>query len=352
MGGRLALRNVSKDFNGFKLVDVNLTVNPGEYHVLIGPTGSGKTLLLETINGFHNIDQGSVEFDGRDITDLPPNRRSIGYVPQTPNLNLNQSVRQNLEYTIKLRDLPGSWEKEVEGILELMNLKEYSDRPTISLSGGEKRKAALARALILKPDLLLLDEPLSSLDVTSKVNLRDEIRMIHRYLDITVIHVTHDQQEALGLADQLGVMRRGTIVFSGTVEDVYSNPVDLYAARFLGYENIFDVNYVDTGKKITKLDAGDIILRTSKPWNGERKVGIHGDDVVLSKITPNNVQDNIFHGTIRDTMNIGPSVTVKISIGPEMIINMSKRRFWELGLDVGESIWVQFPPESVKPLRE
>ncbi|MBD3207633.1 ATP-binding cassette domain-containing protein [Candidatus Bathyarchaeota archaeon] len=352
MGGRLVLRNVSKDFNGFKLVDVNLTVNPGEYHVLIGPTGSGKTLLLETINGFHRIDSGSVEFNGRDITDLPPNKRSIGYVPQTPNLNLNQSVRQNLEYTIRLRDLPGSWENEIEGILDLMNLKDYSERPTISLSGGEKRKAALARALILKPDLLLLDEPLSSLDITSKVNLRDEIRMIHKYLDITVIHVTHDQQEALGLADELGIMRRGTIVSSGTVEQVYSNPVDLYAARFLGYENIFDVSYVDSGQKITKLATEGIVIRTTKDWDGEKKVGIHGDDVIISKVTPDAIQNNIFQGRISDTMNIGPSVTVKISIGPEMVISMSKRRFWELGLDIGENIWVQFPPESVKPLKE
>ena len=352
MGGRLVLKNVSKVFNGFKLNNVNLNVNPGEYYVLIGPTGSGKTLLLETINGFHKIDFGSIEFNGKDITDLPANQRSIGYVPQTPNLNLSQSVRKNLEYIIKLRDLPGKWEREIEGLLELMNITEYSERPTISLSGGEKRKVALARALILKPELLLLDEPLSSLDITSKMNLRDEIRMIHRYLDVTVLHVTHDQQEALSLADQLGIMRRGTLVSSGTVEDVYNNPIDLYAARFLGYENIFDVKFLDKMKKITKLAVGDIILRTNKPWNGENKISIHGDDIILSKITPFNVQNNIFQGSIKDSMNIGPSVTVTISIGPDLIINMSKRRFWELGLDIGENIWVQFPPESVKPLRE
>jgi ABC-type Fe3+/spermidine/putrescine transport system ATPase subunit len=352
MGGRLVLKNVSKDFNGFKLNNVNLNINPGEYHVLIGPTGSGKTLLLETINGFHKIDYGSIEFNGKDITNLPANQRSIGYVPQTPNLNLSQSVRKNLEYIIRLRELPGKWEREIEGLLELMNLTEYSERPTISLSGGEKRKVALARALILKPDLLLLDEPLSSLDITSKMSLRDEIRMIHSYLDITVLHVTHDQQEALSLADQLEIMRRGSLVSAGTVEEVYKNPIDLYAARFLGYENIFDVKFVDKVNKITKLDVGGVIFRTSKPWNGENKIGIHGDDIILSKITPFNVQNNIFQGTIKESMHIGPSVSVGIGIGPKIVINMSKRRFWELGLDVGENIWVQFTPESVKPLNE
>jgi ABC-type Fe3+/spermidine/putrescine transport system ATPase subunit len=126
----------------------------------------------------------------------------------------------------------------------------------------------------------------------------------------------------------------------------------LYAARFLGYENIFDAKFVDKVKNITKLAVGDIILRTNKPWCGENKIGIHGDDLILSKITPSNVQNNIFKGIINDSMNIGPSVTVVISIGPNLIINMSKRRFWELGLDIGEEIWVQFPPESVKLLHE
>lgn len=350
MGGRLTLKNVSKDFNGFKLINVNLTVDAGEYHVLIGPTGSGKTLLLETINGFHEVDRGVIEFNGEDITDVPTNQRSIGYVPQTPNLNLAQSVRQNLEYTIKLRNLPGNWEREIDGILELMKLQEYSERPTVSLSGGEKRKAALARALILKPELLLLDEPLSSLDITSKMSLRDEIRMIHRYLGVTVIHVTHDQQEALGLADKLGIMRNGTIRSSGSVEQLYNNPVDLYAARFLGYVNIYNAKFVDEGKNLTKLGVNNIILRTSKPWSGENKVGIHGDDVMLSRITPVDIRNNVFQGTIKDTMNIGPSVTVKINIGIDVEISMSKRRFWELGLDAGENIWVQFTPEAVKPL--
>ena len=239
MGGRLELRSVYKDFGGFKLDNVNLSLEAGEYFVLVGPTGSGKTLLLETVNGFHSVDYGIVEFDGRDITDLPPSKRSVGYVPQTPNLNDSQTVRENIEFTVRLRHLPGDWTREVKGIIAMMSLGAMEDKLALNLSGGERRKVALARAIILKPDLLLLDEPLSSLDVSSKHALRDEISMIHRYLGCTVIHVTHNQQEALGLATRMGVMRRGTIVKTGTVEEVFDDPMDEYAARFLGYENIY-----------------------------------------------------------------------------------------------------------------
>jgi ABC-type Fe3+/spermidine/putrescine transport system ATPase subunit len=139
---------------------------------------------------------------------------------------------------------------------------------------------------------------------------------------------------------------------SGTVEQIYINPHNLYAARFLGYDNIFHASLIEIGRDATKLDVGGVILRTSKNYSGEAHVGIHGDDIILRKITPRNVQDNVFSGLILDTLNIGPSVTVKIDIGVELTINMSKRRFWEMGLDVGERTWVQFPPEAVKPLHD
>jgi len=317
MGGTLELRNVYKDFGGFKLDNLSLTLDPGEYYVLVGPTGSGKTLLLETINGFHTVDYGMVLFDGHDITDQPPAQRSIGYVPQTPNLNDRQTL---------------------------------ADAKALSLSGGERRKVALARAIVLKPDLLLLDEPLSSLDVSSKQTLRDELRQIHRYLGCTVIHVTHNQVEALELATRVGVMRRGTIVNTGTLREVFEDPGDEYAARFLGYTNIYPAQPIEKGR-VTKMSLGGVTVRAAKPPRpGQTMVGIHGDDVTLHHVTPVNIRDNIFKATVADVTDTGPSVTVTLDLGIELRISQSKRRFQETGLAVGESVWVQFSPEAVKQL--
>jgi len=351
MGGSLSLRGVSKDFNGFKLDNVCMELDPGEYFVLVGPTGSGKTLLLETINGFHTVDSGSILFNGEDITGLPPSKRSVGYVPQTPNLDPALSLRENLEYTIKLRKLPGDWSREIQGVIEMMRLTSYADRPTLNLSGGEKRKAALARAIILRPQLLLLDEPLSSLDVTSKASLLEEIGLIHRYLGCTVIHVTHDQQEALGMADKLGVMRRGTIVTSGSVEQVYEDPRDEYVARFLGFQNIYDAELSEAGRRAAKMRLGGIVLRSARaPSEGQTKVGIHGDDIVISKRTPVSTRDNVFKGVVQGVANTGPSVNLTVDIGVRLVIDLSRRRFLEQGISGGDSVWVQFTPEAVKQI--
>lgn len=350
MGGRLELRSVYKDFGGFKLDNVSLTLDPGEYYVLVGPTGSGKTLLLETINGFHTVDYGMVLFDGTDITDLPPAKRSVGYVPQTPNLNDRQTVRENIEFTVRLRGLPGDWTNEIKGVMEMMSLGPLADSKALSLSGGERRKVALARAMVLKPDLLLLDEPLSSLDVSSKQALRDEIRLIHRYLGCTVIHVTHNQQEALELATRVGVMRRGTIVNTGTLQEVFEDPGDEYAARFLGYANIYPAQPIETGR-LTKMSLGRVTVKAARPPRpGQTMVGIHGDDVALHHVTPVNIRDNVFKATVVDVTDTGPSVTVNLDMGVELHITQSKRRFTETGLGEGDAVWVQFSPEAVKQL--
>ena len=256
MGGRLKIDNLSKSFNSFSLHDVNLDIQAGEYFILIGPTGSGKTLLMETINGFHQPDTGTITFKDTDITSLPPSQRSIGYVPQTPNLNPQQTVRQNLEFTIKLRHLPGDWTREIDGVIQLMGLTRHKDRPTIMLSGGEKRKAALARAIILKPDLLLLDEPLSSLDITSRDELLEELHMIHRYLDATVIHVTHNQEEALELAEKGLTEGHCTEIVQALIE-LFRSDQTVSALEVDFFNNVVTALNV-TPAQIAGLTAGDV----------------------------------------------------------------------------------------------
>lgn len=351
MGGSLQLINVSRSWNGFQLKNINLNIKPGEYFVLIGPTGAGKTLLLETIQGFHPIQKGRILLNTTEITSQTVTQRSIGYVPQTPNLNPNQTVRQNLEFILRRRNLHQIWSKEVDGIIQMMKLGPMEDKLTLHLSGGEKRKVALARALILKPQIILLDEPLSSLDITSKQHLKDEIKMIHNYLDLTVIHVTHDQQEALDLADKLGIIRNGRIVNTGTIEEIFQDPKDEYAARFLGYNNIYDATLQGKNKQSYNMKVRNIIIRARNPSEQiHGKIGIHSNEITITTKAPKTFKDNIFRATVKNHNHYGPTTTVTLDIGIPITIHMSRRRFQKSGIIKNQKVWIRFPTKAVKQL--
>ena len=351
MGGDLSLIKVTKKWGTFSLKDITLNIKSGDYFVLVGPTGSGKTLLLETIQGFHQIDSGKILLDEQDITSIEPNKRRISYVPQIPNLGLYQSVRENLEYPLRRMNLLDRMTREVEGVMDMMNLSIHQDREVITLSGGEKRKVALARALIQQPKLLLLDEPLSNLDVTSKQEIRDELKSIHNYLNVTVVHVTHDQQEALSLADHLGVIRKGVLVKTGTVNEVFDDPEDEYLARFLGYENIFNARVNEKGPLTVKMKVRGIILRASKsPKPGQKRLAIHGDDISIYNQTPRHLGDNIFRGKLDCFTNLGTVVRVVVDIGFPISVHIGKHQFMEQEIETMDEVWVQFSQQAVKHL--
>lgn len=283
MGGKLRLNNISKDFTGFQINDLSLTVESGEYLVVIGPTGAGKTLLLETIQGFHKLDTGEITINDADVTMLPQSQRRIAYVPQNPYFPPQNTVKQVLEYGVNKLNYTDA-KPMLNGITHMMRLSQHMDRQVVTLSGGEKRKLALARALLQQPLLLLLDEPLNNLDTVSKHELREEIGTIHRFLDLTVIHVTHDQTEALTLADRIAVVRNGSLVTHGTVEHVYNEPTVEYAARFLGYQNVYKVSEVEQGRPYAKVKINGVTLRSSHmPEQDQNKVTIWKRDNTTQK---------------------------------------------------------------------
>ncbi len=350
MGGRLELHDLNKDFDGFKLVDLNLVAEPSQYLVVIGPTGAGKTLLLETIQGFHQLDTGEILLDGADITKLPQQQRRIAYVPQNPVFPPRSTVNQILSYGTD--SVYSDAQKILDGITDMMHLKPHLERTVVTLSGGEKRKLALARALIQQPRVLLLDEPLNNLDIISQKSLRDEIQMIHRYLDLTTIHVTHNQTEALTMADKLAVIREGQLRATGTVEQVYSNPMDEYAARFFGYRNIYPVEEYQHGEPYTKANIGEIILRTSHvPDMNQEKIAVHGAEIILHRKTPVNTGDNLFQGTVKEIITTGPITYITTDIGEDITLTMGRRAVKASNLHKGERIWVQFSTDAVKPIR-
>jgi ABC-type sugar transport system ATPase subunit len=350
MGGRLELNNINKDFDGFKITDLSLVIEPSQYMVIIGPTGAGKTLLLETIQGFHELDSGEILLDSADITQLPQRQRRIAYVPQNPIFPPQETVAEILSFgTGRIYD---DASRILEGITEMMRLKPHLERQVVTLSGGERRKLALARALIQQPKVLLLDEPLNNLDIISQASLRDEIQAIHRYLDLTTIHVTHDQVEALTMADKLAVIRDGELKASGTVEEVYNGPRDEYAARFFGYRNIYPVHEYQHGVPYTKANIGGITLRTSiVPGEDQNKVAIHGAEIVLHRKTPVNTGDNLFQGTVSEITTNGPTSYITADIGVKIVLSMGRRPVTAANLKKGESIWVQFSTDAVKPIR-
>jgi iron(III) transport system ATP-binding protein len=219
--------------------DVRLDVRPGEFLTLLGPSGCGKTTTLRMIAGFEAPDAGRIRFGGQDVTDLPANQRGIGFVFQNYALFPHLSVFENVAYGLRVRgQAPDAIATSVGDVLALVGLAGYEQQFSGQLSGGEQQRVALARAIVIRPRVLLFDEPLSNLDAKLRVQMRQEIRDLQRRLGITTIYVTHDQEEAMAVSDRIVVMNQGSVVQEGSAEDLYHRPASEFVARFVGRVNL------------------------------------------------------------------------------------------------------------------
>jgi putative spermidine/putrescine transport system ATP-binding protein len=233
------LQGLSRTYGSVRaLDDLDLTVQPGELIALLGPSGCGKTTTLRLLAGLEDADSGTISVGGRDITRLPANRRDMGMVFQAYSLFPHMTVTQNVAFGLKLRGISSSVrEKRAADMLELVELGSQAARYPHQLSGGQQQRVALARALAIEPQVLLLDEPLSALDAKVRAQLRDQIRRIQLDVGITTLFVTHDQEEALAIADRVGVMRDGRLEQLAPPADVYSRPATSFVAEFVGLSN-------------------------------------------------------------------------------------------------------------------
>jgi len=219
--------------------DVKLDVRPGEFLTLLGPSGCGKTTTLRMIAGFEKPDSGRIRIGEQDVTGLPANQRNIGFVFQNYALFPHLSVFENVAYGLRVRGQTGDTiSRSVNEVLALVGLAGYEQQFSGQLSGGEQQRVALARAIVIRPRVLLFDEPLSNLDAKLRVQMRQEIRDLQRRLAITTIYVTHDQEEAMAVSDRIAVMNQGSVVQEGTAEDLYHRPASEFVARFVGRVNL------------------------------------------------------------------------------------------------------------------
>ncbi|NMD37296.1 MAG: ABC transporter ATP-binding protein [Christensenellaceae bacterium] len=270
------LKNVSKEFDGVSVLEnINLQIMKNEFVTLLGPSGCGKTTTLRIIGGFEYPTVGSVLFEGKDITDVPPYKRKVNTIFQKYALFPHLNVHENIAFGLKVAKVPKhEIEMRVGQMLELVNLSTYAKRSVDSLSGGQQQRIAIARALVNKPKVLLLDEPLGALDLKLRKSMQLELKNMQQEVGITFLYVTHDQEEALTMSDNIVVMHDGEIQQMGTPKEIYDEPVNAFVADFIGESNIyrgimlkdelvnfanFDFPCVDKGFK--KNEPVDVVVR-------------------------------------------------------------------------------------------
>ena len=263
----LTLSHLKKSFGATQVVhDFNMTIDQGEFISFLGPSGCGKTTVLRMVAGFETPSAGAIVIDGKDQTNLKPNQRNIGMVFQAYALFPNMNVFDNVAFGLKIAGQPkADIEKRVKEMLSLIHLEQLADRYPYQLSGGQQQRVALARALAPKPQVLLLDEPLSALDAKIRVSLREEIRHIQQKLGITTVFVTHDQEEALSISDRIVVMNAGKADQIGTPFEIYNRPTTRFVASFVGTLNVLDAVVTDQSAGIVRVGERTLAIKEAIP---------------------------------------------------------------------------------------
>jgi len=346
----LDIDNVSKSFgkDTTAVKDFNLQVEKGELVSFLGPSGCGKTTTLRMVAGFEMPTQGTIRINDQDVTNIPPNKRNVGMVFQAYALFPNMTVGQNIGFGLKLAKQPPEQIKaRVDELLTLIHMPGYDDRYPNQLSGGQQQRVALARALALKPQMLLLDEPLSALDAKIRISLRSEIRAIQRQLGITAIYVTHDQEEALSISDRVVVMNNGLMEQVGPPFEIYNFPTTEFVAHFVGTLNAVQAKIVDPAKRQLAIDGH--ILETAAEMPGRQP----GDKVTVS-IRPERLsfssegkKPNLIDCSVENITFLGSIVRIQIRVGA-ILLNMDtfNNPFLELP-KIGDQVEVTCSREAV-----
>ena len=351
----LELREVGKRWSGFELQGVDLQVQDGEYFVLLGPSGAGKSLLLELIAGFHAPDTGAVILGGEDVTRLAPERRGVGFVHQDSMLFPHMTARRNIAYGLHLRGMPpADAEATVAELAGMLHITRVLDRAPDRLSGGERQRVAIARALAVRPRVLLLDEPLGALDLPIQARLRAELKRVHAETGVTVLHVTHNQDEARELGHRIGVMRGGRLVQVGAAAEVFDQPSDLFVAEFTGCRNIYEGLALREGEE-TIFRVGDLDLRSTTRIEGPALAAVRSEHIIVSTEPVHTSARNQIEGAVEAVERQGHvhAVTARFN-GVAMTSLLTGHSLEEFGIEPGRRVYFSFKANGLHliPARE
>ncbi|MGW6933276.1 ABC transporter ATP-binding protein [Lentzea sp. NPDC054927] len=325
------------------LEGMDLTIKGGEFVALLGPSGCGKSTALNCLAGLLPLTGGRITLDGKRIDDLPPEKRGFGMVFQNYALFPHMSVRRNIAFGLSMRKTPkAELNRRVDEAVRLVQLEEHQHKFPAQLSGGQQQRVAIARAIVLEPPLVLMDEPLSNLDASLRLEMRTEIRRLHQSLGLTTVYVTHDQEEALALADRLVVLRLGEVQQVGSPEEVYAHPVNRYVAGFMGYRNMISVTVADEGDEHATVhtEAGVKLVGVKREALGPKAVAaVRPEDfTVVSEAGDNTLEAVVeiveYHGREQ-------AVEARLRNGERLHVRTNSR------LAPGDTIALKVPVERV-----
>jgi len=344
----IQIKNLCVNLGDFMLHDINLTVDEGEYFIILGPTGAGKTVLLESIAGLYPVKSGEIWLGGKEVTRLEPEKRGISIVYQDHALFPHLSVKDNTIFGLRLRkQTRQEMEAALDWVTQLLGISHLLDRKPDTLSGGERQKVALARALSIKPQLLLLDEPLSALDPEGREGVQQELRQLHNRLKVTTIHVTHDFEEAIALGNHIAVLGEGCIKQVGTPEHIFRQPNSEFVARFAMVRNIFAGEVVarDNGNTVFSTEGTELAVVTD--LRGSLHASIRPEDILISPEPLHSSARNSFCGLITYVANKGSTLYLTVNLPPDFICLVTRRSFEEMGLTEGKKVYITFKASAV-----
>jgi spermidine/putrescine ABC transporter ATP-binding subunit len=355
-GAQLRLRNLTKAFGAVKAVDgISLDVPAGAFVSLLGPSGSGKTTTLNLIAGFITPDSGDIQLDERSIADVPPHKRNIGMVFQSYSLFPHMTVAQNVGFPLRMRTKLTriAAHTRIAEILTLVQLAHLADRYPRQLSGGQQQRVAMARALVSRPRILLMDEPLGALDKKLREQMQVEIKRIHRSVGTTVVYVTHDQSEALTMSDVVVVMHQARIAQIGTPRALYEMPANAFVADFLGDSNLLSAKVVEASGDIAAVTIGN--GSTIHAARGEAAVGdltyvlLRPEDMMAraSPLRPDGYDTLI--GTVKEISYHGDAYKLDVTVGDD-VLKVKVAREQGTGLEPGRQIHLLWKPEAARLL--
>jgi molybdopterin-binding protein len=344
----IKVKKLCVDLGEFVLQNISLGIEEGEYFIVLGPTGAGKTVLLESIAGLYPIKSGKIWLRGKEVTGVEPEKRKISIVYQDHVLFPHLSVKKNIVFGLKMnKATPDEQNSRINRVAELLGISNLLHRRPDTLSGGEKQKVALGRAIVTQPELLLVDEPLSALDPETRENVQHELRQLHRALGVTILHVTHDFEEAIALGNRIAVIGEGRLMQVGTPEEIFRHPNSEFVARFAMTRNIFlgKAERKSSGDTVFKVDGTEFII--AKEADGNYHASIRPEEILVSTEPIRSSARNCFPGTVTHVLDKGSTLYVTVNIPPELSCMVTRHSFEEIGLHEGKKVYVTFKASSI-----